>query len=238
LVNIEKQLGYTYAAPPAAEPKPMPMPPPPTDDVPTAALGDAPHDDNNINNNSDGEERQQPLQRDAEDTPTPQPYLRIDGLNRASFAGSFAVHVVATIRTGEGDDAKEEKLVVASDGVLSRWNVGGCANCQTHMAYRAYLPLPKALAMPLENDDDDDAGGDNNNSAVGKAGDEKEERLDRRTTRRDVAGHTVRYDVVVQDRQFPGDGDSGALPGPQRGRAPDDRSQPSMEIGYMAGRSL
>ena len=39
-----------------------------------------------------------------------------------------------------------KKRHVGSEGVMSRWHVEGCANCQTHLEARASIPLRGALA--------------------------------------------------------------------------------------------
>jgi tyrosinase len=59
--------------------------------------------------------------------------VRITGINRATIQGSFLIVVRAEI------DGVER--VVGTESVLSRWKVSGCANCQTHLNVKAFVPL-------------------------------------------------------------------------------------------------
>lgn len=59
--------------------------------------------------------------------------VKVSGLNRASIRGSFVIAVFAIV---DG-----QRYRVAIDGVLSRWNVRGCANCQTHLETKAFASL-------------------------------------------------------------------------------------------------
>jgi len=59
--------------------------------------------------------------------------LRVSGINRGAISGSFVIAAFAMI------DGK--KTLVGAEAVLSRWNVQGCANCQTHLEAAAHLPL-------------------------------------------------------------------------------------------------
>jgi tyrosinase len=68
----------------------------------------------------------------------PSRMVTVRGINRARIRGSFLIEVFAHI------DGK--KRHVGSEGVLSRWHVEGCANCQTHLEARASIPLRGALA--------------------------------------------------------------------------------------------
>jgi tyrosinase len=65
--------------------------------------------------------------------PTTAKVVRVSGINRAAIRGSFLVSVYATIG--------EEKYRVGTEGVLSRWSVKNCANCQTHLEVKAFFPL-------------------------------------------------------------------------------------------------
>ena len=76
------------------------------------------------------------LKAAAVDRPTRMVTVR--GINRARIRGSFLISVFAHI------DGK--KRHVGTEGVLSRWHVEGCANCQTHLEARASIPLRGALA--------------------------------------------------------------------------------------------
>jgi hypothetical protein len=209
------------------------MPLPPTQHLPTIGLGlGADHGSGGQAGGDDDPEQDsrrqaklehlRRLHREAEEAPTPQPHIRIAGLNRATFAGSFAVHVTATFHApgeAEGDEpTASEPVTVATDSVLSRWHVSGCANCQTHLAYRAYLPLPKSLALPLDED------------KLDRRTHKLLDRLHRRTTRRDYAGRLVSYHVVVQERKRPGERDGKPAP-PVKGTAP------RLDIGHMGGQA-
>ena len=68
--------------------------------------------------------------------------VRVAGINRAHIRGSFLVSVFATVNG--------EKRIVGTEAVLSRWNVSGCANCQTHVETRAFVGLHafKAAVVP------------------------------------------------------------------------------------------
>jgi tyrosinase len=59
--------------------------------------------------------------------------VKVSGLNRASIRGSFVIAVFAVI------DGQRHRIAI--DGVLSRWNVSGCANCQTHLETKAFASL-------------------------------------------------------------------------------------------------
>lgn len=59
--------------------------------------------------------------------------VKVSGLNRAAIRGSFVIAVFAVI---DG-----QRYRVSVDGVLSRWNVHGCANCQTHLEMKSFASL-------------------------------------------------------------------------------------------------
>jgi tyrosinase len=59
--------------------------------------------------------------------------LRVSGINRAAIRGSFLVSVYAEI-----DGMRQ---CVGREGILSRWSVEGCANCQTHLETRSHFSL-------------------------------------------------------------------------------------------------
>ena len=61
----------------------------------------------------------------AEDAATPTRIVHVDGLDRSKINGSFLVAAY----TQDGDVHR----LVGVDAVLSRWNVTGCSNCQTHL---------------------------------------------------------------------------------------------------------
>ena len=54
-------------------------------------------------------------------------------INRAPIRGSFLVEIFAII------DGQRHRI--ETEAVLSRWNVSGCANCQTHLEVKAHAPL-------------------------------------------------------------------------------------------------
>jgi tyrosinase len=59
--------------------------------------------------------------------------IHVSGINRAAIRGSFLVSVYATING--------QKHLLGTEGVLSRWSVKNCANCQTHLEVKAFFPL-------------------------------------------------------------------------------------------------
>jgi tyrosinase len=59
--------------------------------------------------------------------------VRVSGINRAAIRGSFVVSVYAEI-----DGIRQ---CVGREGILSRWSVQGCANCQTHLEARSHFSL-------------------------------------------------------------------------------------------------
>lgn len=60
--------------------------------------------------------------------------IRVSGINRARIRGSFMVSAYAIIG--------EKKYHLGTEAVLSRWNVQGCANCQTHLETKAFIGVP------------------------------------------------------------------------------------------------
>ncbi|NLR66903.1 tyrosinase family protein [Chitinophaga varians] len=61
-------------------------------------------------------------------------HLYISGLSRGGIKGSFIVGVYAT--KGDG-----KRYLVGYQSVLSRWDVGGCANCQAHLGISGAVSL-------------------------------------------------------------------------------------------------
>jgi tyrosinase len=59
--------------------------------------------------------------------------VRISGVNRAPIRGSFLISAFA--RVGG------KRVHLGTQGVLSRWSVQGCANCQTHLEVKAHFPV-------------------------------------------------------------------------------------------------
>jgi tyrosinase len=68
--------------------------------------------------------------------------VRVSGINRAPIRGSFVVDVVATIGG--------KKVHLGHEAVLSRWSVEYCANCQTHLEVKAFVPLHHLPEKALE----------------------------------------------------------------------------------------
>ena len=59
--------------------------------------------------------------------------VRVSGINRAAISGSFLISV---FRNVEG-----KQTLIGTRAVLSRWSVQQCANCQTHLEAKAFMPL-------------------------------------------------------------------------------------------------
>jgi tyrosinase len=76
---------------------------------------------------------------------TPAPVVHVKGINRGAIRGSFLVSAFATI------DGKRQHI--GTEAVLSRWNVSGCANCQTHLQTRAAFSLAPLAAAGVTPDD-------------------------------------------------------------------------------------
>ncbi len=62
-----------------------------------------------------------------------EPRLHVAGIDRSRIRGSFLISAFAEV------DGRRAHL--GSEAVLSRWHVGGCANCQTHLLAGASFPL-------------------------------------------------------------------------------------------------
>jgi tyrosinase len=67
------------------------------------------------------------------DPTTSKQSVRVSGVNRAGIRGSFLISAFATI---DG-----ERRHIGTEAVLSRWNVVGCANCQTHLDVTTFFGL-------------------------------------------------------------------------------------------------
>jgi tyrosinase len=67
--------------------------------------------------------------------PAPTPMLRISGINRAEISGSFLVSIWASSDEDEGEQ------LIDVEPILSRWHTQGCANCQTHLNVKTFVPL-------------------------------------------------------------------------------------------------
>lgn len=59
--------------------------------------------------------------------------LKVSGINRNLFKGSFIVQAYVTI---DG-----ERALLGSNSVLSRWNVENCENCQAHLVVDSFFDL-------------------------------------------------------------------------------------------------
>ncbi|KAI9235119.1 MAG: hypothetical protein BYD32DRAFT_371300 [Podila humilis] len=64
----------------------------------------------------------------------PAPILTVSSINRATLGGSFVVSAWANLENNE-------KILVGTEAVLSRWHVTGCQNCQNHLEVRAHFPM-------------------------------------------------------------------------------------------------
>jgi len=68
--------------------------------------------------------------------PPPEHFLAVSGLSRGAIRGSFAISTWATDVHGSDD-----KRLLDVRSVLSRWHTSGCANCQTHLNVKTFVPL-------------------------------------------------------------------------------------------------
>jgi tyrosinase len=68
----------------------------------------------------------------------PAKVLAVSGVNRGAVRGSFLI--VAYARQAG------KRVPIGVEGVLSRWTVQGCANCQTHLEVKAFFPVHPAVA--------------------------------------------------------------------------------------------
>lgn len=70
--------------------------------------------------------------------------VAVRGVNRAAIRGSFLISVYANING--------RRVHVGSEAVLSRWSVKYCANCQTHLEAKAFVPLHRFDAAQVPDD--------------------------------------------------------------------------------------
>lgn len=75
----------------------------------------------------------------------PQRKIHVSGINRGTIRGSFLISAFVNV------DGKRHHI--GTEGVLSRWHVEGCANCQTHLQARATFPLHPTLAARVSEED-------------------------------------------------------------------------------------
>ena len=66
----------------------------------------------------------------------PSNVVAVTGINRAPIRGSFLVSVFGNIGG--------ERVHLGTEAILSRWNVEYCANCQTHLEVKAFVPVHPA----------------------------------------------------------------------------------------------
>jgi len=71
----------------------------------------------------------------------PSQIIHVSGVDRTTIPGSFLITVHANI------NGKKELIDV--EPVLSRWNVQGCANCQSHLKAEAYFSIPTRKHLAL-----------------------------------------------------------------------------------------
>jgi tyrosinase len=62
--------------------------------------------------------------------------VSVSGINRTPIRGSFVVSVFANVGG--------QRVPVGTEAVLSRWNVSGCANCQTHLETKTFVDVSAA----------------------------------------------------------------------------------------------
>jgi tyrosinase len=62
--------------------------------------------------------------------------IAVSGFNRANTRASFLISLFGT--TGG------RRVHLGTEAVLSRWNVGECVNCQTHLEVKAFFEVPPA----------------------------------------------------------------------------------------------
>jgi len=58
----------------------------------------------------------------------------VHDVNRGAIGGSF---VIATYK--QEKDGK--KTLLGYESILNRWHTSGCANCQTHLKVKVFIPL-------------------------------------------------------------------------------------------------
>ena len=68
---------------------------------------------------------------------------RVHNISRIQYDGSFVIRLYA--RGHDGTDVE-----VGREAILSRWNVKGCRNCQSHLEVDLHVPLDGATLKHLE----------------------------------------------------------------------------------------
>jgi tyrosinase len=82
---------------------------------------------------SPGSLEQAPLMAAAAAEPGSTKVVAVTGINRAPIRGSFLVSVYGTVNGA--------RTLLGVEAVLSRWNVQYCANCQTHLEVKSFVPV-------------------------------------------------------------------------------------------------
>jgi tyrosinase len=72
-------------------------------------------------------------------------HVWVSGINRGAIRGSFLISAFATING--------EEHHIGTEAVLSRWQVEGCANCQTHLQASAAIPVRGLAIVTTESAD-------------------------------------------------------------------------------------
>jgi tyrosinase len=73
--------------------------------------------------------------------------VAVTGVNRAPIRGSFLVSVFSNVGG--------ERVHLGTEAVLSRWNTEYCANCQTHLEVKAFIPVQPSEHAELAAASDD-----------------------------------------------------------------------------------
>jgi len=67
---------------------------------------------------------------------------RVSGINRAEIEGSFVIRTFVTLKTGE-------RVEIAREPILSRWEVASCANCKLHLDVESLVPIDETLMSAI-----------------------------------------------------------------------------------------
>jgi hypothetical protein len=73
----------------------------------------------------------------------PEPILRVWGANRSTIRGSFVISTWAKLKDGR-------EVFLDAEAILSRWNVGGCANCQSHLDAGTHVSAQSLASEELQ----------------------------------------------------------------------------------------
>ncbi|KAK0642875.1 hypothetical protein B0T16DRAFT_414886 [Cercophora newfieldiana] len=66
----------------------------------------------------------------------------VSDISRADYRGSFVIRTSVDIGGGK-------EVEIGREAVLSRWHVGGCANCQNHLQEHSFIAVDEALLKAL-----------------------------------------------------------------------------------------